>query len=107
MSVTQVYKIPESMIGKTFDRWTVKQRRGSGIHKQSLWLCVCQCGTEKEVSGNSLRSGKSRSCGCIQKGITSPRAISLVGKRFGRWTVKDRDKAIKDKSYWVCICDCG
>jgi hypothetical protein len=32
-----------------------------------LWLCKCECGNEKEVSGTSLQSGNTRSCGCLQK----------------------------------------
>lgn len=28
------------------------------------WLCRCACGNEKEISGQSLRDGKTQSCGC-------------------------------------------
>lgn len=30
----------------------------------AYWLCRCSCGAEKEVLGNSLRAGTSKSCGC-------------------------------------------
>lgn len=33
------------------------------------WLCICKCGNESEHSGNDLRSGDSKSCGCYKKQI--------------------------------------
>lgn len=52
------------MAGKTFTRWSVlhqdASRQGVGY-----WVCKCVCGNEKSVSGYALRSGQSRSCGCL------------------------------------------
>jgi hypothetical protein len=31
------------------------------------WLCRCDCGTEKEILGSSLRNGHTLSCGCLRK----------------------------------------
>ena len=51
--------------GERFGRWIViKQVRFS---RHSRWLCHCDCGTEKEVFAFSLKSGHSRSCGCLQR----------------------------------------
>jgi len=33
----------------------------------SMWLCQCDCGKTKVVSGESLRRGNTISCGCYQK----------------------------------------
>src|SRR5262249_51980306 len=54
--------------GKQFGRWRVialhpKRTRGG----QARWLCHCTCGREGIVLGRNLRSGASRSCGCIRK----------------------------------------
>lgn len=32
-----------------------------------LFLCECECGNKKEITGGDLRSGKVKSCGCYKK----------------------------------------
>lgn len=63
------------MLERDFDRWRVLRRHTSttsGRHVQ--WICQCACGTIRTVTGGSLRSGNSRSCGCLQKDLLSIRA---------------------------------
>lgn len=48
---------------KRYSRWRVISRSAS-INKRIFWRCVCDCGKIKDVSGGSLKSGKSHSCGC-------------------------------------------
>lgn len=50
-------------VGDKFERLTVIKRVGSNKHKQSTWLCKCDCGNEIIVVGNSLTSGNTKSCG--------------------------------------------
>lgn len=50
--------------GRTFGRLLVLERSGS-IKTNVAWMCRCECGTETRVSGNRLRSGHTRSCGCL------------------------------------------
>lgn len=33
-------------------------------HRKIVWLCRCECGTEKGITSGHLLSGASRSCGC-------------------------------------------
>jgi hypothetical protein len=33
-----------------------------------FWLCKCDCGNEIITNGNRLRSGHTKSCGCLRKG---------------------------------------
>jgi hypothetical protein len=47
-----------------FGRLTVIRRAGSVKSGAATWLCRCDCGTQTTVSGASLRSGNTRSCGC-------------------------------------------
>lgn len=51
--------------GKQFGRWRVIHRFGTTPHGFAMWLCRCECGTERPVSGNALRFSQSRSCGCL------------------------------------------
>lgn len=54
-------------------RWTLREvvstRRG-----EASWLCICDCSTEREVSAGNLRSGASKSCGCLNKEVLSARS---------------------------------
>lgn len=52
------------LTGKKFGRWTVIGEGGRSKHRRILWKCVCECGTEREVVGESLVNGVSKSCGC-------------------------------------------
>ena len=54
------------LTGQKFERLTVIKRYGRR-HSHVLWLCVCDCGNEIVVDSNSLRTGNTRSCGCIRK----------------------------------------
>jgi hypothetical protein len=52
------------LAGKRFGRWRVIADLGYlGGRGQRYWLCRCDCGTERPVQGQTLREGRSRSCG--------------------------------------------
>lgn len=54
------------MIGKKFGRLTVVSFDRLENHK-TYWKCSCDCGLTVIVSGNNLRSGNTKSCGCIRR----------------------------------------
>ncbi len=58
----------EEMIGKTFGRLKVLERAPSD-HSGRRFKCLCVCGTIKEIAGNFLRSGTTKSCGCLRKRV--------------------------------------
>lgn len=52
--------------GRKFGRLTVKSFVSKGVNSsRNIWLCVCDCGKEKEVSIHGLRTGQTKSCGCL------------------------------------------
>lgn len=56
---------PIDLSGMRFGRWTVLRECGRSKSGGVLWLCKCDCGTERCVNGGSLRNGVSNSCGCL------------------------------------------
>ena len=62
----------KDLTGKKIGRWTVIRRTDKDYisPKRKLhfdrWVCVCECGTQREVLGIELRKGGSLSCGCYQ-----------------------------------------
>lgn len=59
------------LIGKKFGRLTVIEYAGNNKHRAILWKCICDCGVLVIIKGNSLRSGKTSSCGCKQREASS------------------------------------
>jgi hypothetical protein len=54
------------LTGQTFGRWRVLERI-PGQRGRTSYRCRCACGNEKVVRHDNLRSGASRSCGCLQR----------------------------------------
>lgn len=50
--------------GNKYGKLTVLSRGQYGSNKDIKWVCLCECGKVKEISGISLREGRSISCGC-------------------------------------------
>lgn len=51
--------------GERYGKLTVIARTPN-VSGKSMWRCVCQCGNEIVTSSNSLRMGRTRSCGCMR-----------------------------------------
>lgn len=54
----------KDLTGERFGMLTVIKQGSKDKNKKINWYCVCDCGTKKEFSGNSIRRGITRSCGC-------------------------------------------
>ena len=53
------------MVGKKFGKLTVVEMSDKdGVYYR--YLCKCDCGNTKVLKGASLRSGLTKSCGCIR-----------------------------------------
>lgn len=63
---------PMQIAGARFGRLIVI-RQIPDHRKNSYWLCVCDCGAEKVLTGNNLRRGLIKSCGCLNRENTSTR----------------------------------
>ncbi len=53
-------------IGKRFGRLVVLSPTSTDRGRNALWLCRCDCGSNKVAVGSGLTSGDIKSCGCLQ-----------------------------------------
>lgn len=53
-------------IGTVFGRLEVIEKTDKIYYKSRVYKCRCECGNIIEVSSNSLRTGHTQSCGCLQ-----------------------------------------
>lgn len=69
--------------GHRFGWLTVQERVivTGKVSRNAMWICRCDCGNEKVVSSALLRSGNTRSCGCMKK--------RNFDKRWGRKSAID------------------
>lgn len=103
------------LTGHKFGRWTVIGKSSDFCSTRPVWDCVCECGTKRNVLRNHLRSGHSKSCGCLKSEVTSctNSAQLTPGMKFNRLTVIQRHGSQKthDKrassAVWLCKCECG
>lgn len=100
----------KNLSGQKIGMWTVLEmapNRG----RYDYFLCRCECGTEKEVSGNSLRAGTSQNCGCVRKKRMLKQHEAdedLTGQKFGELTVlKCSGRSTYGRRLWLCECSCG
>lgn len=84
------------MIGIKFGKLTPIEVIGTKrIHL--VYLCKCDCGNEVEVLGNSLRSGNTKSCGCIRR-------PNLVGMENDHGVVISK---VKNQMWEISCKHCG
>lgn len=89
----------KNLIGCEFGRWKVIDYAGPG-GSCAMWLCRCQCGSEKSVTSSSLLNGRSKSCGCYLK--ESARKRQLI---HGHNTKKGQSPTYKSWRAMLKRCD--
>lgn len=82
--------------GNVYGKLTVLCRDKNTPTGQARWKCRCECGTIIVVSGNGLRTGKTRSCGCI-KSFGESAIITLLNKNNINYKKEYIFKDLKDK----------
>lgn len=87
--------------GDVFGRLTViklhhSAKRRDGSAGERIMLCKCECGNEVQVRTSNLKSGTTKSCGCLQSDKTKKSNLSRAGK------VDD----IEDNIAYACHCGC-
>lgn len=88
----------KDITGQRFGRLTVIEKcsNKSPSVKGVMWLCRCDCGGSTTTRTSSLRSGRTKSCGCLHKEfLASGKARTTHGMRstpeYRTWSLmKDR-----------------
>jgi 5-methylcytosine-specific restriction endonuclease McrA len=96
--------IPSNFVdltGQLFGRLTVVGP-GPRLKGRFRWVCLCSCGTTKNVEPVNLRSGRQVSCGCYNDSIRNSRNEALrvsdeqkrqkARARSRKWALANRDR---------------
>ena len=103
-------------LNNKYGRLVVIGRAPNTKEGRATWYCRCDCGNIIPVLGKHLRSGNTKSCGCLQKQraveANLNRSENLIGKKFGKLTViKETGFLLKNSGKrvrtYLCQCDCG
>lgn len=93
-----------SLVNQTFPGGTVVafyMRKEGRAH----WWVICpHCGERYTVSTHVLRSGRKKSCGCLNE---RPKRTPLEGRTFGRGTVERYLYTEETNAIWELRCECG
>ncbi len=81
-------------------------------HNIPIAECHCDCGKNKRINFQNVRSGKSKTCGCGERESRYGRChakYDIVGQKFGKLTViRDPEKRTSSGAVlWECQCECG
>jgi hypothetical protein len=74
-------KTKKNITGERFGRWhVVREVEGDG-RGSSIWECICDCGTIRNVRGSALWGGLTKSCGCLSVDLMK----SKKGEKANGW----------------------
>ena len=98
------------LTGQKFERLTVLYELPIRKNGSIVWHCKCDCGNECDVISASLRSHRTKSCGCLKQESdrkTKNNWIDLTGQKFGHLTAIKKVESDKyGHTRWECECDC-
>lgn len=66
----------ENLKGKRFGRLLALRMADLDTNKYAKWICRCDCGNTKIVFASNLKSGHTKSCGCLNLELIKTRFIT-------------------------------
>ncbi|CZY44048.1 hypothetical protein ACLB5K_004550 [Enterobacter hormaechei] len=78
------------LTGNQFGKLTVLTYANKDKSGVSMWLCSCECGTEKVIRSNALRSGRTQSCGCMSGAKHGHRRTKETSPSYISWLSMQR-----------------
>lgn len=83
--------VQQIKIGDVFGKLTVIEKTDG----KNCWKCKCECGNITFASGNRLRSGMKRSCGCLRENTIKASKLRFT-KSFADWCIENDLEYILD-----------
>lgn len=74
--------------GQRFGRLVPVDAVGTNAGRQTLWRCICDCGSEAVLPVSQITSGTTRSCGCLGR---EAREANHWPRKHGAARAGDRD----------------
>jgi len=99
---------PMNETGKRYGKLLVLDRVENDNH-HTRWLCRCDCGNTITVGGWHLRSGNTRSCGCLRKRMEKGEAaFNALVSRIKWWARKRKLvwKLSQEYARWITSQPC-
>lgn len=95
--------------GERFDRLIVlgRSKTGGKDRAKTYYICQCDCGAIKEIKGVSLRSGMTKSCGCLHSERMKEIGRDMIGdSSYHRIEWRYRYNASKREMPWELTTEC-
>lgn len=99
------------LMGKRFGRLVVIGDAGMTVKNTALWLCECRCGNVVVIHSYLLRSGRTQSCGCLNKdvhtihGEVGTPEYNTWSNMIQRCTNRNHDKYEDYGGRGITVCD--
>lgn len=91
----------KDLVGKKFGKLTVikfSHKKNNTASYQYYWLCKCECGKDKLISGSNLPHTKS--CGCIHLGAKIIHGMSKNNSFYFKWVTLKQRHTNKNNEYY-------
>lgn len=100
----------KNILGQRFGRLVALVSTDQRRHRGVVWECRCDCGATHAVSGKDLRTGHTKSCGCLRREMRKMRNLQatkhghrrmkLSTPEYASWhAAKDRCENPKNPRY--------
>lgn len=102
------------LTGHRYGRLVALYENGRDKHGNVLWHCLCDCGNETDVTRRELRTGDTKSCGCLAReshtthGMYKTRIYIIWGSmltRTGIWKGADEQTKREYQDRGITVCD--
>ena len=101
-------KDADAQMGRVYGELTVVEILAPDGSGKKKCLCRCSCGNVCRVSLSNLKTGHTRSCGCLTERLVRLRLQQMTDQRYGMLRVVGVSRERRgNEQMLICRCDCG